>query len=121
MGKRIGIVIGDGASEEEALTNSEFAKGGLAVNQWPPGIFNNWTVTHIASGYAVGKNGESRKQATAALRDLLPLTDWSRPIAEMREDLQLLSGQIKRVVEKNGLAFMTGHPGKHSVLARKKR
>lgn len=120
MAKRIGILVGDGPSEKDLLVKSDFTEAGLAVTRWPPEIFNNWTVTHIASGYAVAKKGDSREKAISVLRDLEPLMDWSRPIEEMRQDIQSLSDRIKRIVEKHGLAFSTGHPGKHSVKCGKK-
>lgn len=115
MGKLIGILVDDGSSGKGRTVKSDFTEGGLAVTRWPPEIFNNWSVTHIASGYAVAKKGDSREKAIAVLQDLVPLMDWSRPIEEIRDDVQSVGDRIKRIVQKHGLAFSTGHPGKHSV------
>ena len=120
MGERIGILVREGQGvEEEQLAECELVEAGLALTRWPLGVFDNWSVTHIASGYAVAKKGGSREEAIVVLRELAPLTDWSRPVAEMRDVLRSLGDEIKRVVEKHGFAFTTGHPGKHSVKCEK--
>ncbi len=117
MGEQIGIVTG--ACEQ--LVECTYEKGGLAVHQWPEGILNNWTVTHISSGLSVAQMGESEAQAIAVLEDLVPLTDWTQPSDKLQHGVSEFGIQTKRIVERHGMALTTGHPSQHSIPIEKPR
>jgi hypothetical protein len=64
-----------------------FVKGPLAVAR-PIGDDKTWMIGHVASGMSCGGiRYRSMQRAKAALRDMLPLTDWT--------DARLSTGDAK--------------------------
>ena len=111
MDKKIGVVTRD----SEQLVECTYENQGLGVHRWPPGIMNNWTVTHIASGLSVAKFGESETQAIKVADDLVPLTDWTRPADKLHSGASELGSQARRIVERNGMALTDGYPVPNSI------
>ena len=103
MGERIGIVTQGPFDDKptERLVDCVCTKGGLAVHQYPTGILNNWTVTHIPSGLAIAKGGESREDALAVMQELLPLADWSQDQQDL--PVKKIGKRARRIIERHGL------------------
>jgi hypothetical protein len=69
--------------ETEAL----WAERGLAVHQ--AFAVKGWTVTHLASGYAVKAGISSHRNAITFARRLLDCGDWTRPRTAIATDRRL--------------------------------
>lgn len=80
-------------------------QGGLAVhrNFWQPTIEqpeDEWTITHVRSGFAVRRDLE-RDEALALAEVLLPCGDWTRDFATTVADSKLYAA-VRKAVKGSG-------------------
>lgn len=70
-------------------------KDGLAVIEQTWVGEDTWSVTHVASGYAIVTNIPLCDIAIDLAESLLPLTDWGRSGPDLTSDINL----VRRMVE----------------------
>ena len=105
MGESIGIKTEHG----ETVIDCVFIKGGLAVHQWPRGIYDNWTITHIASGLAICKGIANRDTAIAATRELLTVVDWDLEADELLASRDDIREAMRPITDRHGIVFCSVH------------
>ncbi len=107
MGESIGIVTQGPFDDKptERLVDCVCTKDGLAVHQYPSDLLNNWTVTHIASGLAVGRGGAFQEDAIAAMHDLLTIADWSQDQEHL--PTKEIDKEARRIIERHGMVRLT--------------
>ena len=102
--KRVKVAIalpGAGHSYGEEERDAPFVRGGLAVTRKStPLSFRDrpryeYTITHLASGWAACGEFTTLPQAKAALLRVLPLTDWAQP-----KEVLLKSKGLRRAFRK---------------------
>ena len=86
-----------------------FMKNGLAVHEYPPGLLNNWTITHIGSGYSVCKGIADRDTAIAAARELLTIVDWEIPSTQLIENRKAIREAAAPIIKRHGILFGSDH------------
>ena len=93
----------------ERMVDCVFIKGGLAVHEWPRGILDSWTITHIASGYSVCKGIADRDTAIAATRELLTVVDWDLESDELVANRKAIREAVRPIFARHGILFASDH------------
>ena len=105
MGETITIETDHSPKDVECV----FVKGGLAVHEYPLGCFNNWTITHVASGWAISKGIASRDIAIEAAHDLLTIADWTKAKDELLADVETIREAARPIFKHHGIYFASDY------------